>query len=353
MATLVVFVAMFCCTFRAMSAEKEDSIKVEKRSIGKTILLGVDRFLELKPVDFVLGIAAYDSAYIINMEKGWSVRTNYKMSGNLVGLEWEDGDTQYDAMMKTKSQSLVQFGFAYKTLSFTIGIDPNEFSGRLKDCFKFGVDIQGSKFGFGYTYSSMNFKEGSLKWKNEVENGEIEINSDRLFQESVEISGSYVINYKKYSRPAALSQKQIQRESAGSLIVSATYFDGLIGGKVENKAVDINKDKISFGIGYARNIVLPRGWLLSIYAIPEFPIYTYYVTRDIDLSTYDVNKRRIKQNFFQDIVFTGRMGVVRNVGRNSFFGTSFYYKVDTSGNHKDLALSTTHQYIDIFFGVRF
>ena len=99
---------------------------------------------------------------------------------------------------------------------------------------------------------------------------------------SVYINGYYVFNGRRYSQAAAYNQSVIQRRSAGSLLVGATWYQSSLDySDYKNFAFmllshDIGKIKVhqaNLGVGYGYNWVPLRGLVVNAMVMPTFSVY--------------------------------------------------------------------------------
>jgi hypothetical protein len=99
---------------------------------------------------------------------------------------------------------------------------------------------------------------------------------------SVYINGYYVFNGRRYSQAAAYNQSVIQRRSAGSLLVGATWYQSsfdyadisnvffmIIGHGISR----IKVHQANLGIGYGYNWVPFRGLVVNVMAMPTVSVY--------------------------------------------------------------------------------
>ena len=108
---------------------------------------------------------------------------------------------------------------------------------------------------------------------------------------SVYINGYYVFNGRRYSQAAAYNQSVIQRRSAGSLLVGATWYQSSFDySDYQNIAFmllshNVGKIKVhqaNLGVGYGYNWVPLRGLVVNAMAMTTFSVYNRVKTYKYD-----------------------------------------------------------------------
>ena len=110
---------------------------------------------------------------------------------------------------------------------------------------------------------------------------------------SAYLNGYYVFNGRRYSQAAAYNQSVIQRRSAGSFLLGATWYQSSFDySDVENSifmelARGVGRLKVhqaNIGIGYGYNFVPFRGFVINAMAMPTFSVYNR-----VKIYKYDYN----------------------------------------------------------------
>lgn len=105
---------------------------------------------------------------------------------------------------------------------------------------------------------------------------------------SLYLNGYYVFNGRRYSQAAAYNQSVIQRRSAGSFLVGATwYMSSFDFAKTDNAPfivlghnvnyIQINQ--VNIGLGYGYNFVPFRGFVINAMAMPTLSAYNRVKTK--------------------------------------------------------------------------
>ena len=145
----------------------------------------------------------------------------------------------------------------------------------------------GAKYGANLRLRGFDVDEGTMS-STIYEDGKVVRSSDHAYLRapvsiaSLYLNGYYVFNGRRYSQAAAYNQSVIQRRSAGSLLLGATWY---------MSAIDLSDDKNSalilisrnigrikmqqgnIGVGYGYNWVPFRGFVVNAMAMPTICFY--------------------------------------------------------------------------------
>ena len=114
---------------------------------------------------------------------------------------------------------------------------------------------------------------------------------------TLQASGYYVFNGRRYSQAAAYSQSVIQRRSAGSFLVGAEWIAQNISyEEKENAGIialigglgRIRLQQVSVSAGYGYNWVPARGWVINAMVMPTLSVFS-----QVKSYTYDSNYKFI------------------------------------------------------------
>ena len=167
----------------------------------------------------------------------------------------------------------------------------------------FSFNTTGAKYGFDFWLRQFNTSAVTLTAK-DYKDGEVvgDFKLDTFMPAPVRISslylnGYYVFNGHRYSQAAAYNQSVIQRHSAGSLLVGATWFQSTFdysdGRNLWYVLLSQNTSKIkvhqaNIGLGYGYNWVPLRGLLFNVMVMPTVSFYSrvkvYKYGSNFDLS---------------------------------------------------------------------
>lgn len=152
----------------------------------------------------------------------------------------------------------------------------------------FSFSTTGARYGFNFRLRRFSTSETTFH-STFSENGKVtdeqEVSGDtdaKIWIRSVYINGYYVFNGRRYSQAAAYNQSVIQRRSAGSLLVGATWYQSSLDLSEPKNApfVILSKDigriklhQANIGIGYGYNLVPFRGLVINAMAMPTLSVY--------------------------------------------------------------------------------
>ena len=295
---------IFFCLLLSLNAagQEQDSISSgrPKRSAStfNGLIHNVQQYLDSATMRKV------NPAYIEVHEKPWRVILRYK--ANALGVDYEDklegpGENEYAkwkmAFRPRVNQSVgLWVGYRGLGLGYSQSVTKNE--GRF---FSFGAT--GAKYGITFRLKKYKMFDTTISAQ-EYQDGKVigEMKSDAQTYDPVWISsyylnGYYVFNGKRYSQAAAYNQSVIQRHSAGSFLLGATFYQSSIDfSKPRNAGImllshNIGRIKLqqaSIGAGYGYNWVPVRGFVVNAMAMPSISVYSRVKAYKYD-SNYDMS----------------------------------------------------------------
>lgn len=164
----------------------------------------------------------------------------------------------------------------------------------------FALGTTGVSFGLNMRYRRFEAsKMGIYMNGNDSETGPFEMSEvdaeiwEPMTVKSTYINGYYLFNGRRFSQAAAYDQSVIQRHSAGSLMLGATWYQSSLDYSKTNNvgfvqmAGGVGRIKFhqfNIGLGYGYNWVPARGWLLNAMVMPTLSVYNRIKTY-----TYDSN----------------------------------------------------------------
>lgn len=269
-------------------------------------------FLEMRSAK---NYARQDTNYVARYPYIWDTRTFYYVTSLHIKSEGAG-----DVNLYTGVSNRVGLSFGYRGLalsySFALGRKLN---------FDFGLSSYGTHFGFEYNLRATTSLQGTIATSGMPE--AIGNNEITLFASNLNLL--YNLN-PRFSYAAAMKQSRIQRKSAGSFIIAAswTVWDVLgAGSDIISRKTSIQTlldqpnllyDRISIGAGYGYNLVFGKEhWLLHASFIP---MWTFY-----EASLQSLNGVRTKARHpMGHIAFmgTGRVGAYYRWGTRWSVGLS-------------------------------
>lgn len=291
----------------------------------------------------------YDTAYIGRPDARWTI----KYRGNLSGADMRttsvtDG-VQNRSRVTADCRGTLSMAVAYRGLGLGVAVNPAKFAGKCKD-FEYNLNSYSNRYGFDVVFLSSKTYHGYKASDAE----RIDIRKGQISQNALNLNFYYAFNYRRFSFPAAFSQSYIQKRSAGSWMIGAS-FDG---SKTELNDMTIRLNEFAVGAGYAYNLVIARHWLCHLSALPTMTIYSHDYTKTLTSADEDnapsatSTVRHDMKYHFPSAIITGRGAVVYS-WRNKFAGATAVYNYSVAGDEDHLKVRRNKWRVRMFFGFRF
>lgn len=323
----------------------------------------------------------YDTAYIARPDARWTV----KLTGVLSGADMQTV-TKTDALERrthvmADCRGTFSVAAAYRGLGLSLSVNPAKLAGKNKD-YEFNLNSYSNRYGFDVVYLSSKTFHGHRY----VDGKRVDVGRGQVLQNALNLNFYYAFNSRRFSFPAAFSQSYVQKRSAGSWMIGAS-FDG---SKTEMKDMTIRLNEFAVGGGYANNLVVHRHWLFHLSALPTVTIYSHDYTKtrisatgeesaaaadaaisdgatttsaastspdvsadeSTDSSTGSYTYRNSMEYHFPSVIITGRAAVVYS-WRNKFAGATAIYNYSVAGDDAHLQLHRNKWRVRMFFGFRF
>jgi hypothetical protein len=269
------------------TAQEQDSTAVAEPKRGTLTLK--ERLLWLGAYLDSAARRKVDHHYIEIPEKPWRVIVRSKLSdidvihNNDIEFPAINARTDWKLNFSPRMASSIGLWVGYRGtgIGFSKALTKN--AGRY---FSFGST--GAKYGINFQLRRFSIDEASLNWT-EYKNGKVafkeeeEVNTyNPVWIRSVYVNGYFVFNGRRYSQAAAYNQSVIQRRSAGSLLMGATWYQssldmsqqGNAGVMLYNNNIGrIKLHQASIGVGYGFNFVPLRGLVVNLMAMPTLSLY--------------------------------------------------------------------------------
>ena len=293
---MIICCLLFSLNTAAQEQETTDSLSTqETKPTLMTRLHQLQQFLDDRAKKKV------DPKYIEVPEKPWRVILRYKE--NAVDVDYEHSSDYPEAnerfewklCFEPPTAASVGFWVGYRGtgLSFSKSLSKN--AGRY-----WSFSTTGAKYGFNFRLRRFKTEDAQISAKDYI-NGQLEGEPyDTAFSmpspvwiRSVYLNGYYVFNGRRYSQAAAYNQSVIQRHSAGSLLLGATWYQSSFDySDIKNGYFMIFGDGTSrikvhqanIGVGYGYNWVPFRGFVVNVMAMPTISVYNR-----VKVDKYDFN----------------------------------------------------------------
>ncbi|MCR5579920.1 MAG: DUF4421 domain-containing protein, partial [Prevotella sp.] len=296
---MIICCLLFSLNVTAQRQEPLDSVSTEESKPNLMERLHqVQQYLDAKAK------AKVDPHYIEVPEKPWRVMLRYKE--NAVDVDYTQSidipatneHSDWNLCFEPPIASSVGFWVGYRGTGFSFAKSLTKNAGRY-----YSVSSTGAKYGFNFRLRRFNTQDAKFS-ATDYENGQTTGKYDTdvkmpspVWTRSVYINGYYVFNGRRYSQAAAYNQSVIQRRSAGSFLVGATWYQSsfdyadiknvlfmIIGHGIYRVKVH----QANLGIGYGYNWVPLRGLVVNAMAMPTVSVYNrvkaYKYETNYDLS---------------------------------------------------------------------
>ena len=300
----------------------------------------------------------FDTTYIARPDARWTI----KLRGNLSGADIQT-NTRVDGI-SNKTQVMADFrgtlsmAVAYRGMGLGLAVNPAKLAGKNQD-YEFNLNSYSNRYGFDVVYLSSKTYHGHT----DVGSGRIDIPKGLISQKALNLNFYYAFNYRKFSFPAAFSQSYIQKKSAGSWMVGAS-FDGsktVVSTDDEHPSLrptTIRLNEFAIGGGYGYNLVVGKHLLFHLSALPTITVYSHDYTKATEEKPVEgglvetVTTRNNMKYHFPSVIITGR-GAALYSWRNKFAGATVVYNYSVAGDEDHLQLQRNKWRLRMFFGFRF
>lgn len=291
----------------------------------------------------------YDTAYIGRPDARWTIKYRGNLSGADMRTTTVTDGVHNRSRVTADCRGTLSMAVAYRGLGLGVAVNPAKFAGKCKD-FEYNLNSYSNRYGFDVVFLSSKTYHGYKAA--DVER--IDIHKGQISQNALNLNFYYAFNYRRFSFPAAFSQSYIQKRSAGSWMIGAS-FDG---SKMELSDMTIRLNEFAVGAGYAYNLVIARHWLCHLSALPTMTIYSHDYTKTLTSADEDnapsatSTMRHDMKYHFPSAIITGRAAAVYS-WRNKFAGATAVYNYSVAGDEDHLQVRRNKWRVRMFFGFRF
>ena len=291
---LFISLLLFSLNVAAQEQETIDSLSTQKRKMNL-----MDRLHQVQQYLDTKARAKVDSLYIEVPKKPWRVILRYNASifdvdySNSAGDPAAGDGLDWKLCFEPPMASSIGVWAGYRGTGIALSK-----SLRKKQGTTFSFSTTGSKYGVNFrlrgfdidetTYTSTIYEDGKVV--HEEREGRL---AAPVSIASLYLNGYYVFNGRRYSQAAAYNQSVIQRHSAGSLLVGATWYMSAFNFSDDRNSAmillshNVGRIKLyqgNIGVGYGFNWVPLRGLILNAMAMPTIGVFNR-----VKAYTYDCN----------------------------------------------------------------
>ena len=274
---------LFSLSVVAQAQEATDSVSTqESKSTLKARLHQVQQYLDAK------ARAQVDPHYIEVPDKPWRVILRYNASVFDVDYSNTGGDPSagdgidWEMCFEPPMASSIGLWAGYRGTGIGFSKSLSKKKGTT-----FSFSTTGAKYGASIRLRSFDIDEVTIT-STIYEDGTVTDNERKGYLNapanitSLYLNGYYVFNGRRYSQAAAYNQSVIQRRSAGSLLVGATWYMSAFDLSDDRNSVlmllshGVGRVKLfqgNIGVGYGYNWVPLRGLVLNAMAMPTVSLY--------------------------------------------------------------------------------
>lgn len=270
--------------------------------------------------------AKIDTNYVTRPQTRFTFSARANLAGSRFQVEGLDQGQHFFAKLKADYKSTLSIAANYLGVSVALSLNPAKLAGKYRD-YEIGLVYYGKQYGGDLIYQDAKNYTG---YHEQEGYPRIEMPADMFKMRTLNISGYYVFNHRRFSYPAAMTQGYIQRRSAGSFML-ALSGQGQHGRFLGGYDINLRITNIGVGGGYGYNYVPAPRWLLHLSTLPTFIVYNH-----TSLSFEDA---RIPMKYhFPEVIITARAAIVCQIRKNQFLALSgVYYFTDIGGKkHLDM-----------------
>ena len=292
---------IICCLLFSLNAaaqEHLDSVSIQKSKPSLMARLHqVQQYLDTKAK------AKVDPHYIEVPDKPWRVILRYKE--NVVDVDYtqcvdipaSNEHSDWNLCFEPPAASSIGFWVGYRGTGFSYSKSLTKNAGRY-----YSISSTGAKYGFNFRLRRFNTQDARFTSTDHNLDTGVETRSDTTFTMP---DGYYVFNGRRYSQAAAYNQSVIQRHSAGSFLLGATWYQSSFDySDIRNFPFmifghGIYRAKVhqaNLGVGYGYNWVPLRGLVINAMAMPTVSVYNRVKTYKYEMN-YDLSPKEPVDNY--------------------------------------------------------
>jgi hypothetical protein len=281
----------------------------------------------------------FDTTYITRPKTRWTLITRLNFSGMDIESKGYDQGRRFKSVMQANRKTTISLGASYLGVALSLSLNPAQLAGKYHD-FEINFKSYGRRFGFDVSYTDAKNFEG---WYDADGLPRYTLPDGTLAVKTLNANAFYIFNHRRFSYPAAFSHNYIQRRSAGSFLLAASFQwqHAFHDWDLDTK---LRMTNIGLGAGYGYNFVPHRGWLLHLSALPTFILYSH--------TSMTFGEDRIPLHYhFPEVIITSRGAVVRQWTK-TYAGISMRFNFTNIGSEKSLAVHNQKWLARAFYGIR-
>ena len=302
---------IICLLLFSLNAAAQEQEPFDSTSTQDSKLNWMEQLHEVQQLLETRAKAAVDARYIEVPETPWRVVLRYKE--NVVDVDYSQSvdfpgtndHSDWNLCFEPPVASSVGFWVGYRGTGFSYSKSLTKNAGRY-----YSLSSTGAKYGFNFRLRRFNTQDAKIS-STDYENGQTTQYDSTLnmpapvWIRSVYINGYYVFNGRRYSQAAAYNQSVIQRRSAGSFLLGATWYQSsfdysdirnfvfmILGHGIYRAKVH----QANLGVGYGYNWVPLRGLVVNVMAMPTVSLYNRVKAYKYE-TNYDLSPKESVDNY--------------------------------------------------------
>jgi len=288
---LMIKVLLICSLLFSLNANGQEQDSIENKPSQESAPSLKERIQKIQNYLDTKARAKVDPRYIEVPEKPWRVVLRYKVnevdveSDNRIESPETNEYSEWQLRFNPPMASSLGFWIGYRGTGLSYSFSLNKNAGRY-----FSISSTGAKYGFNFRLRRFNTDETSLTAADYNEDGTLDgevIKTDGnmpspVWIRSVYLNGYYVFNGRRYSQAAAYNQSVIQRRSAGSFLLGATWYQSSFDYSDDENAFfmfighgthRMKVHQANIGLGYGYNFVPFKGFVINAMVMPTLSVY--------------------------------------------------------------------------------
>lgn len=284
-----------------------------------------------------------DTLYLSRPKSRWTLQLRTNVSNTSFHTQSFFHDAEQQVEMMARPRLTLGVSASYRGLSGSLSLNPVKISGAETDV-EYNFRAYGNKFGGELIGVSTRTLKGSITQSNTTTT----IDAGSIKQDAIYLNGYYAFNNRRFSYPAAFTMSYIQKKSAGSWLLGASFYAYEMNADDKKSDQIINSSlsgmNVGIGGGYGYNWVPHKDWLVHISALPTFIVYE---RGKLDLGFEE--KHLLYR--FPEVIIVGR-GAITYSHKNFIYGANMVYNYSSNGNQNDFNIQNQRFRLRLFIGYR-
>lgn len=327
---------------KAVVKEKAMKKKAELMERGVVVKAKADSILDVRN-----SVITTDTVWVARPQSNWIFRAKSDVMGDLLHIRTgEESGFKSNYYLQSDPKVTVGMMANYRGISLSLSLSPSSLLSDFSDMVS-AINYYSNTFGIDLTLERID----AFRGRTSLLSSSRKLGNTNL--RGLDVNGYYVFNGKRFSYPAVFNSTWVQKRSAGSFLVQASFSTGRlkIGDKLDYSDYysaqlrRISMTSFSLGVGYGYNYVVGKHWLFHATAQPSMTIWKNYKLRLAD--ERHENTEKMPADF--NIYIVGRAGAIYSWERY-FAGVTGVVQTSKMGKNSNISLTDTKWKARAFFG---